>query len=616
MARKDKKSRIWKSSGHHKVVSMMQVLMLLVILSLFAAQTEASSYRKPIPLKDAVTAANTFSKSMEECFEKIVVAENSSLVQVDGRTASFADVFSASDAVSRKAVSSRKKLEAFLEKEEDRSGQIYEVTEDSEGVYSVQAPYQTRRIVICSTDVKKNYGASSWYVYAKGGKTILCFDTEEETKAAYEKIKADYGVDHAYVDSVISLQTRTQEFEGSEELILEEETQEFEGSEEIILNEETQEEKILESNTQVEEETKVGATMLSEQEEFCYSWGAHTMGMDHLKYVNDFPADRKVTVAVIDTGVTTTSPVFKGTKISSKSYNFANGNSNVKDTIGHGTHVTGIIADLTPDNVEFLIVKVADADGTSSSLVMGLGMDYAIEQNADVINLSYGFLEEGAYRYYFMDDSINQAYKKGIPVCAAAGNSNNAVKGRAVKNCYPACNRQTVSVSALSKDNVLADYSYYGNAIDFAAPGDHIISAGTKGNLVSMSGTSMAAPHISAAMAYLKLAKKSMSVQGLCMELRKYSVDLGSKGKDDKYGYGCPDLSTFLDYGITYKNWTCGKMLSAPKSVTCTNGAKGNVLTWKNVSKAQGYYIYRRKDGGANRKIATVSAPNTTYTHS
>ncbi len=553
------------------VVSMM-ILMAFASLSVFVTSAKTSATARPIVLKDAITASRVFSGLKEEYFEQIIIEEDLEDVTVDGQVTNFAEVFSVKEADAKKAVSSKEKLESFLEKQEDKTGQIYEMEEMADGAYCVTSPYQTRRIVICSTNVKKDYGASSWYLYKSGAKTILCFDSEEQTKAAYEQIRADYGEDHAYVDYVISLRQLSQEGEEQE------------------------------------------SEMLGSKDNSCYSWGSHAMGMDRLKNSGGFSANDTVTVAVLDTGVITSSPVFKGTKISSASYNFADGNRNIKDVIGHGTHVTGIIADLTPDNVQFLVVKITEGDGTSSSLIMGMALDYAIEQKADVINLSFGFLDKDASSFYFLDDSINQAYQKGIPICAAAGNTNKMVKGRDVNHCYPACNAQTVCVSALTEDRELADYSYYGSAVDFAAPGSRIVSAGIKNDLVSMSGTSMAAPHISAAMAYLKLMNHSLSVQGLCMELKKYSVDLGSKGKDKKYGYGCPDIEDLLKTGITYTKWTSGKMLPAPRLVSCINGAKGNVLTWDSVDKAKGYYIYRRKDGGSNRRIAKVSAGTTSYT--
>jgi hypothetical protein len=151
---------------------------------------------------------------------------------------------------------------------------------------------------------------------------------------------------------------------------------------------------------------------------------------------------------------------------------------NINDNNGHGTHVAGIIADLTPANVDFLVLKIADSEGSSSSLVMNLAVNYAISEKVDVMNISYGFLSKSANRFTFLDKAINRAYKEGIPVVTAAGNLAADVTGRDVKNCYPACNSQTIAVSALDRDLKLAYYSYYGSEIDFTAPGTQIVAAG------------------------------------------------------------------------------------------------------------------------------------------
>ena len=86
-------------------------------------------------------------------------------------------------------------------------------------------------------------------------------------------------------------------------------------------------------------------------------------------------------------------------------------------------------------------------------------------------------------------------------------------------------------MSAIDSCGRLANFSNIVNFIDFASPGTGIISADYKGSLTlrAMSGTSMAAPHITAAIAYLKMMKPNLSVRGVCRELELYCRNLGAK---------------------------------------------------------------------------------------
>ena len=506
-------------------------------------------------LDDAKEAAQVVLEDWEEdYYGEILVHEDSNQIEIDGEKDTFTETFSVSTGKMKEAVSSQDDLSGFLETRSSADGKVYEVDEKEDGLYSLTSPYQSKRIVIYSTAVENSYGAEEKYIYEEGSETILCFATEEDTKAAFEQIKNDYGEKECFVDKICSLEDM--------------------------------------------------ATSVS--------WGGTATGMATLKTdVSLTPLPDKVTVAVIDTGNNLNHSMFQNRSILNRSFNFMERSFNINDNNGHGTHVAGIIADLTPANVDFLVLKIADSEGSSSSLVMNLAVNYAISEKVDVMNISYGFLSKSANRFTFLDKAINRAYKEGIPVVTAAGNLATDVAGRDVKNCYPACNSQTIAVSALDKDLKLAYYSYYGSAIDFTAPGTQIASAwiGTATGVKVESGTSMAAPHITAALAYIKLRDKDLSVQGACLELMRYCKDLGEQGRDEKYGYGYPDLSCFLTSQSNYDSWTVSNMLRSPEITVCRNGDKGTEMKWTPVPGALGYEVYRRKNGGGISKIATVSTP-------
>ncbi|MDO4976486.1 MAG: S8 family serine peptidase [Eubacteriales bacterium] len=494
----------------------------------------------------------------EDYFEEMIVQKGSNSISVDHHVCTFADTFSADEAIANKAVSSEKALESFLDQEKEKKGKIYEVEELEQGNYSVKAPFQSKRIVILSAEVEEDFGAAEKYIYRQADKTILQFETEEETQIAYQKACTKYGKKQCYVDEIIKVDNLAQ-----------------------AVN--------------------------------CYTWGGEVMGMDTLRTERNAIGKAPVTVAVLDTGIDSSNIIFQGKKILPGSYNFMNGGYDVKDTYGHGTHVAGIIANLTPDNVHFLILKVTNETGESTALSVNLALDYAIACNVDVINLSMGFLGQDAKYYTFLDEAINNAYKKGIPVCAAAGNDDTGIYGKRVENCYPACNSQAITVSSIDSNKNLAWYSCKGSTIDFTAPGTDVISAGLNGTFVKGSGTSMAAPHLSAAMAYMKLFNKHLSVDGCCMELKKRCQDLGARGWDMSYGYGYPKLDGLFQSANTYGDWTVSRNVASPVLLSCSNTKDGVKLSWRAVKNADGYYINCKRNGELASRIACVGKNQTQF---
>ena len=540
-------------ANHNYIGHMTAVFLLMILFAANPVSSRAETACREENLDSAGEAVQMLHEDWEDSyFEEVLVRENSDKVEVDGEKEKFTETFSVTHSAMKKAVSSGENLSEFLEKQEEETGNIYSLEETGQGTYSVTAPYQSKRIVIYSTEVSDTYGATEKYRYEEGEETILCFASEEDTREAYEKIRADYGEENCFVDEIFSVNKPAQST----------------------------------------------------------SWGGTVTGMDSLKTgAADYGLASSLTVAVIDTGINKGHQVFAGRTILPDSKNIINNSKNINDTNGHGTHVAGIIADLTPDNVSLLVLKIADGGGTSSSLVMNLAINYAISRKADVMNVSYGFLSAYASRYTFLDKAIDRAYKKGIPIITAAGNLSEDVAGRNVKNCYPACNDQVIAVSALDSSLKLAGYSFFGKEVDFSAPGSKITSAwiGSDSALRMESGTSMAAPHITSAFAYLKLRNKKLSVQGACLELKKYCVDLGKTGKDDKYGYGYPRIGDLFKKKSSYASWTVSAMPKSPVIRSCRNDRKGTSIGWKKVPGASGYYVYRRLNNGANRKIASVT---------
>jgi subtilisin len=177
-----------------------------------------------------------------------------------------------------------------------------------------------------------------------------------------------------------------------------------------------------------------------------------------------------------------------------------------EDDNGHGTHVAGIIA--AADNtigvigvgptVSLYAVKALDRNGSGYLSDVIEGIDWCIQNDMNVVNMSLGTSTDHPDLYA----AVQRAYKAGIVIAAAAGNdgpSDNTV-------LYPAKYPETIAVAATNKSDELTSWSSRGTEVDLAAPGDSIYSTYKGDTYATMSGTSMAAPHVAGTVA-LYLAK-------------------------------------------------------------------------------------------------------------
>ncbi len=292
------------------------------------------------------------------------------------------------------------------------------------------------------------------------------------------------------------------------------------------------------------------------------SWGASKIGVGRFAgLLKGVP--RKVTVAVVDSGVSS-HPFLKG-RVLSGGHDYVDGDSSPTDVsggTGHGTHVAGIIVDCTPGlNVKILPVRVADKAGDCDMLNVGMGIRYAACHGAKIINLS---LCGGQLRY--VDEAVSYAVSKGATVVAAAGNN-----AGSTANYCPAHLSNAIVVSALSESLGRTWYSNYGSSVDVAAPGDAILSCAPGGGFVYMDGTSMAAPHVSAVAAMLKLAHPSATPARIQSLIVSRAKDIGAAGKDKYFGYG-------MVYAGSYGLVKPSGVTLLPKAVTIKLG-NGRTLT-------------------------------------
>jgi subtilisin family serine protease len=206
-----------------------------------------------------------------------------------------------------------------------------------------------------------------------------------------------------------------------------------------------------------------------------------------------------VKVAVIDTGIDLDHPDL-ATNIKG-GVNTIYYWRNADDDNGHGAHVAGIIAGINNTigvvgvghKIDLYAVKVLSSSGSGFISDIIEGIQWSVTNNMDVINMSLGTSSD----LQSFHDAVIAAKNAGIVVVAAAGNSgpgDNTV-------LYPGKYPEAITVSALNSSNNIASFSSRGPEVDLAAPGQSIYSTYRSGGYATLSGTSMAAPHVAGAAA-------------------------------------------------------------------------------------------------------------------
>ena len=277
------------------------------------------------------------------------------------------------------------------------------------------------------------------------------------------------------------------------------------------------------------------------------SWGADLIGTeDFIRKYLQLELLPQVTVAVIDTGINPEPAIFDG-RILEGGLNFSDsGDDTVSDDLGHGTHCTGTICELTPSNVKILPVKVFDRKGHADDEQIYLGLIYAIEQGADILSMSFGGLGVSPLEV----EALAEADKASVICCAAAGNN-----GDDAMYYYPGGIDTAITVGAVNSNLDRAGFSNNGKLVDVVAPGVSIESYTISGadKTEKMNGTSMATPHVTACCALLKSWSQDMTPRRAEALLRLNAVDLGDEGFDKDFAWGLVCMKDFRwDEGICY----------------------------------------------------------------
>lgn len=214
------------------------------------------------------------------------------------------------------------------------------------------------------------------------------------------------------------------------------------------------------------------------------------------------------------------------------------------DGQGHGTHVTGIAAARLSNgvgiagvagNVTVMPLKVFSDAGNGTWEAIELAVYYAVDNGAHVINYSGG----GYGGTQGMAEAAQYAYDNGVTFVAACGN------GSSENPYYPAAYDSVIAVMGTNRNDNRYSSSNRGDYLDVGAPGVDILSTYIPGadQYATITGTSMASPHVAGAAAILYTLNPALTVDQVTNVLRRTAVDLGDPGFDRIYGYGRIDLA-------------------------------------------------------------------------
>ncbi|KAK3690144.1 serine protease [Podospora appendiculata] len=271
--------------------------------------------------------------------------------------------------------------------------------------------------------------------------------------------------------------------------------------------------------------------------------GAATTGLARLShsaagnkgYIFDSTAGEGITAFVVDTGVLVTHEEFGGR--ATFAANFVNDVDT--DENGHGSHVSGTIGGATfgvAKKVKIVGVKVLDKDGSGTNSGVIAGMNF-VAQNATasglsgkaVMNMSLGGSKSKA-----VNQAINAISAAGVVPVVAAGNEN-----QDTANTSPGSAELAICVGAIDqRTDARASFSNFGPLVDIFAPGVNVLSVGITSNTASesLSGTSMASPHVAGLAAYLMALEKITDPAAVVNRIKELATATGAKVSNNVAG--------------------------------------------------------------------------------
>lgn len=249
-----------------------------------------------------------------------------------------------------------------------------------------------------------------------------------------------------------------------------------------------------------------------------------------------------INVAVIDTGISKDHLDLKDNL--SGGYNAIDSTKDWDDDNGHGSHIAGIIGALdntigavgVAPQINLYAIKSLNRNGSGFVSDVIDGIQWAMDNGVNVANMSFGSASDSLS----LREAVTSAYNAGIVFVAASGNSGGVT-------LYPAAYPEVIAVSATDKDDTLVSFSSRGPEISLSAPGIDIFSAYNGFGYATLSGSSMAAPHVTAAAALVfgsPISSYDTNDNGrwdpaeIRQKIQNTALDLGETGFDELYGWG------------------------------------------------------------------------------
>lgn len=269
-------------------------------------------------------------------------------------------------------------------------------------------------------------------------------------------------------------------------------------------------------------------------------WGVDKIGAPEVWNMGYMGANVKV--AILDTGIDTEHPDLKV----AGGVTFVRGTKTYNDDNGHGTHVAGIIAALNntigvvgvAPEASLYAVKVLNRRGSGYVSDVIAGIEWSIDNGMQIISMSFGSTSDSTS----LHNECDKANATGIVLVAAAGNNGPGEE----TITYPAKYSSVIAVGATNQSDEVASWSSRGSELELTAPGVNIYSTYKGGTYETLSGTSMACPHVTGTIALILSKNPGLSPNEIRDILHESAVKLSANIPDPSYGYGRVDAATAI----------------------------------------------------------------------